>query len=107
VLSGRIVSALKTVLTVTRFGKRLVLREKSHGAPKGDSQDQDQDSHGRQDWRLLQTLRGTEIPGQLGILLVSGSMIVPDTEGVTGSIPVPPTSSRRSEASSRTPEPGL
>jgi hypothetical protein len=34
VLSGLIVSALKTALTVTRFGKRLVLREKSHG-PEG------------------------------------------------------------------------
>jgi len=34
-LGGLIVSALKTALTVTRFGKRPVLREKSHGAPKG------------------------------------------------------------------------
>ncbi len=59
-LSGLIVSALKTALTVTRFGKRLGLREKSHRAPKGDSQDQDQDSHGKQDWRLLQTLRGSK-----------------------------------------------
>ena len=31
-LSGFILSELKTALTVTRFGKRLVLREKSHGA---------------------------------------------------------------------------
>jgi len=35
VLGGLIVSALKAALTVTRFGKRLVLREKIHGAPKG------------------------------------------------------------------------
>ena len=97
-LSGLIVSALKTALTVTRFGKRLVLREKSHGAPKDDSQDQDQDSHGMQDWRLLQTLRGSKTTGHLDFLLVSGSLIVPDTEGVTSSNLVPPTSSRRSLA---------
>ncbi len=76
--------------------ERLVLREKSHGPRRGDSQDQDRDSHGRQTWRLLLTLTGTELAGQLAILLVSGSRIFPDTEEVTSSNLVPPTRSTRS-----------
>ena len=92
-LSSLIVSALKTALTVTQFGKRLVLARRVTAPRWGDSQDQDQDSHGRQDWRLLQTLRGSKITGQLDFLLVNGSLIIPDTEEVTSSNLVPPTRS--------------
>src|SRR5258708_4042316 len=68
----------------------------------GEGQNQDQEGHGRQAWRLPQTLRGIKMAGQLAILLVSGSLIFPDTEEVTSSNLVPPTrfspSFRRSAA---------
>ena len=57
----------------------------------GEGQNQDQEGHGRQAWRLPQTLRGIKTAGQLDILLVSGSLIFPDTEEVTNSNLVPPT----------------
>ncbi len=69
-------------------------------SPAGESegQNQDQEGHGRQAWRLPKTLRGTEIAGEPDTLLVIGSLIVPDTEEATSSNLVPPTSSRRSAA---------
>jgi hypothetical protein len=60
-------------------------------AVEGEGQNQDQEGHGRQAWGLLQTLTGTEAAGQPTILLVGGSLIVPDTEEATSSNLVPPT----------------
>jgi len=60
-------------------------------AVEGEGQNQDQEGHGRQAWGLLQTLGGIKVAGQLNFLLVSGSLIIPDTEEATSSNLVPPT----------------
>ncbi len=67
------------------IGEPLPLRGENEG------QIQDQEGHGRQAWRLPQTLRGIEVAGQQAVLLVRGSLIFPDTEEVTSSNLVPPT----------------
>ena len=70
----------------------LMLRPKSHSARQwGEGQNQDQEGHGGQAWRLPQTLRGIKMAGQQATLLVSGSPAFPDTEEVTSSNLVPPT----------------
>jgi hypothetical protein len=72
-----------------------MLRPKSQGVLKGCGPNQDQEGHGRQAWRLPKTLGDSKIPGEPDTLLVTGLLIIPDTEEVTGSIPVPPTAGQR------------
>jgi hypothetical protein len=68
----------------------------SHDRTRADSQVQDRDSHGIDGLRLFRALTGGNNAGRQDALLVSGSRIFPDTEEVTSSNLVPPTSSRRS-----------